>query len=247
MSSPALNRTPPAISGVAAVGQTLTVVHGTWTDPPTADVDQWLRCTTGGCSIVTGATGGTYVVTSADAGSALAVAEVATDFAGISAVAYSSPTAVVAQPSGTTGSTGTTGTTGMTGTTGTTGGSGAGSGVSRATLTKLLKALLRPTGKPARLRQLLKAGGYRYRFAWSLTGAIGITWSTPRAHGTTTLLARGTLRITRPGKLALTVKLQKAGRRALAHVKHLNVTIAGLFIGGGTNDATATVRVRLRR
>jgi hypothetical protein len=244
MSGPAVNLAAPTISGDAAVGQTLTVIHGTWTDPPAADVDQWLRCTTGGCSIITGATGATYVVTSADAGAAIAVAEVATDFAGISAAAYSSPTAIVAHPTGTTGSTGTTGTTG---TTGATGGSGTGSGVSRATLTKRLKALLKPTGRPARLRQLLKAGGYRYRFAWSLPGAIGITWSTPRAHGTTTLLARGILRITRPGKLTLTVKLQQAGRRALADVEHLNIAIAGLFIGGGTNDATATIRVRLSR
>lgn len=60
----------PTISGVAAVGSTLTAVTGSWAPTPTAFSYQWLRAG----QPIAGATGATYVAAAADAGAAISVA-----------------------------------------------------------------------------------------------------------------------------------------------------------------------------
>jgi hypothetical protein len=78
---------PPVISGTAAYRETLTVVPGTWTPPPTALGYQWLR----DGQPVAGATGPTYRLGLADIGHTVTVVETATDATG-SASAASAPT-----------------------------------------------------------------------------------------------------------------------------------------------------------
>jgi hypothetical protein len=66
---PPANIAPPAVHGVPAVGQVLTVDDGTWTpDPGQTYAYQRLRCasSTSSCSQISGATGNTYTVTTAD-------------------------------------------------------------------------------------------------------------------------------------------------------------------------------------
>jgi hypothetical protein len=66
-----LSPTPtPAVSGTAAVGQTLTAVPGTWGPAPVTLAYQWYR----GAAAITGATTATYPVQAADVGSTLKVA-----------------------------------------------------------------------------------------------------------------------------------------------------------------------------
>ncbi len=69
------NTVQPAISGTAAVGQTLTGSNGTWTDSPTSFTYQWVRCAAGGgasdgsdCAVISGATTASYVVDTGDVG-----------------------------------------------------------------------------------------------------------------------------------------------------------------------------------
>jgi hypothetical protein len=64
-----VNTAPPAISGTAAVGQTLTASNGTWSNTPTSYAHQWLRCNAGGNSCVSVANGTqqTYTLVGADA------------------------------------------------------------------------------------------------------------------------------------------------------------------------------------
>jgi hypothetical protein len=80
------NTVPPAISGVAAVGQTLNASSGTWdpATPPTALAYQWQRCDASGaaCGPIAGANQPTYTVVGADVGSRLRVEVTATDAAG---------------------------------------------------------------------------------------------------------------------------------------------------------------------
>ena len=95
---PPVATTPPAIVGVAAVGQTLTASPGTWQAPkPPTFAFRWQRCDATGaaCTPIAGASAQTYVVTTADVGHALVVVVTATS-RGRSASAASPPTAPVA-------------------------------------------------------------------------------------------------------------------------------------------------------
>lgn len=72
----------PAVSGLAAVGATLTAYPGTWTGTaPISYAYQWQRCDTAGavCSAVSGATTKTYVVHAGDVGSTVRVQVTATN------------------------------------------------------------------------------------------------------------------------------------------------------------------------
>jgi hypothetical protein len=87
---------PPAVSGTAQVGQTLTTTAGTWSGSPTSYAYQWQRCdATGVCTAITGATATAYVLTPGDLGATVEVVVTATNTVG-SQAATSTPTAAVA-------------------------------------------------------------------------------------------------------------------------------------------------------
>ncbi len=91
------NTAPPAITGTAQQGQTLTTSDGTWSANPTPTFRySWERCNSSGgsCSVLGGQTAKTYVATSADLGSTLRSIVSATNTAG-SATAQSNSTPVV--------------------------------------------------------------------------------------------------------------------------------------------------------
>jgi hypothetical protein len=87
---------PPTISGVPAVGQTLTATAGSWSNGPSALGYQWQRCGAAGtaCSDIAGATGQTYVLGAGDGGSTIRVAVTAKNRDGAATV-VSAATAVV--------------------------------------------------------------------------------------------------------------------------------------------------------
>ncbi len=79
------NTTPPAVSGTAKVGQTLTVSNGTWSGSPTNYTYQWQRCTsTTACTNITDANGNSYVVRNADVGRKLRAVVSASNADGLS-------------------------------------------------------------------------------------------------------------------------------------------------------------------
>jgi hypothetical protein len=88
---------PPAISGNAVIGQTLTTSTGSWTGTaPIAYAYQWFRCDSSGanCSSIAGASTSSYVLSASDQGSTLRSRVTASNSAG-SASSQSSPTADV--------------------------------------------------------------------------------------------------------------------------------------------------------
>jgi hypothetical protein len=93
--SPTLSSTP-AISGIAAVGQTLAAVPGSTSSNPEAGslttTGQWLRCDSAGenCTPIAGFTGTSYTVTQADIEHAIRYQETVGNNAG-SAVGESAP------------------------------------------------------------------------------------------------------------------------------------------------------------
>jgi hypothetical protein len=94
---PPSNELPPTITGTAKQGQTLTEVHGKWTNSPTSFSYQWLQCNSLGasCAPISGATTTSYVLAAADVGHTIAVQETATNAGGSGGPATSSATGVV--------------------------------------------------------------------------------------------------------------------------------------------------------
>ena len=94
--SPPTETSPPAITGVAEEGQTLSATAGVWTGSPTGFSYQWQDCNTTGeaCSDITGASTSTYKLTATDVGQTIRVTVTATN-AGGSAEAPSSATSTV--------------------------------------------------------------------------------------------------------------------------------------------------------
>jgi hypothetical protein len=92
---PPVNATPPAVSGSAAQGQTLTATNGTWNGTaPITFSTTWQRCDSSGNNCANIATGTSYVLTATDVGSTMRASVTATNAAG-SVSAASPPTAVV--------------------------------------------------------------------------------------------------------------------------------------------------------
>ncbi|MGH2850432.1 MAG: hypothetical protein ACRDLP_07445, partial [Solirubrobacteraceae bacterium] len=91
---------PPAISGSAGQGQTLTETPGTWSNSPTAFSYQWQDCNSSGaqCQTIAGATGQTYTLSASDVGSTIRVLETAHNGGGAGAAATSTTTALVIAP-----------------------------------------------------------------------------------------------------------------------------------------------------
>jgi hypothetical protein len=96
-SAPA-NTAPPAVSGVARDGQTLTAGNGTWSGTtPMTFSHRWRRCDSAGaaCVDIDGATGPSYVAGAADVGRTIRVQVTARNVVS-SAIASSAQTALVA-------------------------------------------------------------------------------------------------------------------------------------------------------
>lgn len=91
------NTTPPAVTGTAAVNQTLTTTRGTWSGGATGYSIQWQRCSAAGsgCAGIPGATATTYKLSTADAGHTVRSAVTATNVNGPSQASVSGFTSVV--------------------------------------------------------------------------------------------------------------------------------------------------------
>jgi hypothetical protein len=91
------NTAPPAISGLAQVGQTLSVSPGSWNPSPSSITFsyQWEDCAASACTPISGATGSTYNPSAADLGKALAVEVTAQIFSTSSGPQQSAQTAAV--------------------------------------------------------------------------------------------------------------------------------------------------------
>jgi hypothetical protein len=95
LAPPPGNTTPPAISGDAAVGETLAATNGRWVPGGATYAYRWLRCKgPSGCRPIGAATKPTYTPTATDRGSRLVVSVTATSPSGSSTV-RSRPTASV--------------------------------------------------------------------------------------------------------------------------------------------------------
>src|SRR5438132_5361559 len=105
---PPSSTSPPTITGTAKQGQTLTEVHGTWTNSPTSFSYQWLQCNSEGtlasCTPISGATKQEYAPVEGDVGHKLRVEETASNAGGAGKAAASEATAAAPPAAPTIGS-----------------------------------------------------------------------------------------------------------------------------------------------
>jgi len=234
----------PAISGSAVAGQTLTAIHGLWTNSPTSIVDEWGRCGSSGAieSCFTIATGASYSLTASDIGHTIRIREKAANAAGSGQAAFSLATAIVAPPEPARGLP-------------VVGGGPApatvsaapvlqgGSGVLASTtvavsaselksLRDLLGRLLLPSGRGAKIAQLLKHKGYSLSLRAPSAQKLAIAWYlVPKgarvAGAKPVLAAAGSVSSAAAGAAKLTIRLTAKGRSLLSHAKRLKLTAKG--------------------
>jgi hypothetical protein len=92
-----VNQSLPTISGTTTIGQTLTDVHGSWSNSPTSYSYQWEICNADGlaCSAISGATSQSYTLINTDADHTFRVEESATNAGGTGGPATSAATSEV--------------------------------------------------------------------------------------------------------------------------------------------------------
>jgi hypothetical protein len=116
----------------------------------------------------------------------------------------------------------------------------------RAQIRALLRSQITPRGKAARIGRLL-AHGYRLPFRALVAGTGKVGWYRLRKGHKPVLIAAGRHVFRAAGRTTIAMKLTKAGRRQLRHVKRLKLTAKGTFTPRGEAPITATRAFGLRR
>jgi hypothetical protein len=121
-------------------------------------------------------------------------------------------------------------------------------GISSALIKALLAGQLIPSGKAAKIRALLKSGGFTFLFNALEAGVVLIHWyQVPsgaklarKAQPRPMLVAAGKLTFLAKGTARMKIKLTLAGRRLLEHAKQLKVTAKGAFTPPDRSPITTT-------
>jgi Carboxypeptidase regulatory-like domain len=245
--TPPLPRSEPTIAGIAVAGQTLAVTHASWSNHPTSYLDKWLRCATVASTLcLVDGTGERYVLQPGDVGSVIRVKEWAFGASGESEPIGSEPTPIVlaapiTNPSTPPASTPPPPALGVL--------SSQSVKASTAQLRSLLASLLVPSGRSAKIAQLLKHRGYAVSFTALSAGKLTISWYlVPKgAHRKRVLVALGSVSSTAPGSAKLTIRLTANGESLLAHVGRLGLTASGLLRASGAPNLRAARSFTLRR
>jgi hypothetical protein len=244
------NTAAPTISGTAQQGKTLTVGHGSWSPSNATTSDQWQRCDASGsnCSAIGGATSPNYTLTSSDVGHTLRVQETATANGVTSSPATSGASGVVQgasspqvitppPPSGNPGHNSGPGSNNNNNNTSST--------VNSGQIRALLVRSLAPQGKGARIRQLLKHGGYVFSFKAPSSGRLVISWYRLKG-GRRILVAIATFTFHKSGTASVKLVLTGKGRRLLRGARKMKLISIGDFTPAGQGTTSAIKNITLK-
>ena len=214
----------PAISGTAKAGNTLSASTGTWSGSAPISFAYQWERCNPGCSDIAGAMASSYTLTAADDDTNVAVVVTASNSAG-SAQAASSEIGPVAA-------------------------AGPSSGQVRTLLSKVL--ILH--GKAAKIKALLKHGGYSVSISAPSAGRLVIKWylvpkgaHIAKAKKTPVVVASVSFVFRTAGIAKIKIVLTGNGRRLLKRAGHLKLTAKGSFTPAGQQTTSASKTITLRR
>jgi hypothetical protein len=211
------NSSPPVISGTTTAGRTLTSSTGAWSGTPTISYSyQWARCTSS-CAAIGGATSSSYTLTTADVGAKIAELVTATNGAGSTTEASAQVGPVVR----------------------------AATGPSSAQVKAAVSKVLKPSGKAATLKAILKAGGYSFSFTAPSAGRLVIDWFAT-VRGKQVLVASASVVFHATGKATVKLKLSSKGRRLLKAAKTVKIATKATFTptGGAPTESTKATTLK---
>jgi hypothetical protein len=210
----------PQASGIAAAGQQLTCVRGTWNgQPPPTFTYQWLRDGAG----IASATSNTYVAEIADKGHVLSCNVTATNSEGRAEASSSNSVEIVR---------------------GTLGQGGREAipppsvipALSAAEVLTVLRTQLARVQHRARISSLRRRGLYAFSVAAPGPGTLELVWyqtAQGARHSQRTkplVVALSTTAYASAGTKSVSLRLTSAGRRLMAHSSSLELTLKGVFV-----------------
>jgi hypothetical protein len=209
------NSSPPVVSGPTTVGQTLTTSTGVWSGTPPISYSYQWARCSSSCSAIGGAISSTYTLISVDTGAKIAVVVTATNSAG-SAQAVASEVGPVAA-----------------------------AGPTAAQVKAALSKVLKPSGKAARLKAIVKAGGYSFSFTAPSAGMLVVGWYAS-VKGKKVLVASASVLFRQARKATVKLKLTGKGRQLLKSSKRVKITAKATFTptGGTTTSSTKTTALK---
>jgi hypothetical protein len=108
-----------------------------------------------------------------------------------------------------------------------------------AAIRSALERILKPTGKDATAKEILKLHGYTLSFAAPTGGHLSLDWTTTIRHRKSTL-ARGSLILQSASTARFTISLTSQGRADLKRYPDLDVSASAGFLTSGMGRVNAS-------
>jgi len=116
--------------------------------------------------------------------------------------------------------------------------------ISTSELVNALAALIQPSGKNARIPQLLNNSGYLFAHAVPVSGKLTVSW-TAKLSGKRVTIAKLTATILAHRQSTWLLTLTRAGKSALKHHKRLTITVNGALNSIEGADASISLNYKL--
>jgi hypothetical protein len=114
-------------------------------------------------------------------------------------------------------------------------------GPSSAQVKAALSKVLKPSGKAAKLKAIVKAGGYKFKFTAPGAGKLVIDWYA-KVKGKKVLVASSSVVFHQAGKATVKLKLTGKGRKLFKAGKSVKITTKATFTPtGGTATSSSKI------
>jgi hypothetical protein len=117
-------------------------------------------------------------------------------------------------------------------------------GPSKASIEALLRHVLVPHGKGAKIGALLKNGSYKFSFKAPSAGRLRISWAVPQLKIAAKLVhapeATLSVKFHKQGTAKVKIQLTGAGRKLLKHANKVKLIAAGTFAAADGQTGSAS-------